>query len=538
MDTLQSVWGLAMRVLWKGQLGVGKPTAGWPCIGFLCAGLLAGMLPAAAAGSDRQPAPWVKLSLEKLGFPGVSNTFLEAGASLLTVNFLDDGHLLVTFGLRKLVPRLPGDASTDDDRLVAAEVVELPSGKVLAKTEWHMHDHGRYLWPLGQGRFLVRIGDRLSTMTPLVNLKTDPFARTLFPGRGGRPTVVYPSQDGRLLTVEIQVRLPGQEKTSLVGDMDTAARPQTETVIDFYRLSAAAPGSDSGMEVASAGAVLSQQPIYIPVDGDGYLWAQPNDRNRWSVTFDTFAGKTLSLGQIDSTCDPRLQMVSPSEFLAFTCRGGDDHVKMAAYGLDGQETWEEPMGALAGPVFAYAPAAGRFAISHTSDATPAMNSGNANLNQGSPTRQEVRVYQIASGDLLLKVDCGPVFKTAENFDLSSDGMLAAVVREGAVAIYRLPELGKRDREDIAAVAKFAPPAGNGPVVLGRLTGPRQTPEQTQSATVAPATPATPAPPAPTPSDTPRETAGADPSADPTPRTPPTLLKPGEKAEFPANGRPQ
>jgi hypothetical protein len=295
------------------------------------------------------------------------------------------------------------------------------------------------------------------------------------------------------------------------------------------------------MSVTPAGAVLSQQPIFIPVDADGYLWAQPNDRNRWSLTFDTFAGKTLSLGQIDSTCDPRLQMVSPSEFLAFTCRGGDDHVKMAAYGLDGQETWEEPMGALARPVFAYAPSAGRFAISHTSDATPSIN-GPANLNQGSPSRQEVRVYQIASGDLLLKVDCGPVFKTAENFDLSSDGMLAAVVRDGAVAIYRLPELGKRDREDIAAVAKFAPPAGNGPVVLERLTGPRQTPEQPQSATVAPATPPTPAPPAPTPAQPAPATAGAesaaDPSADPTPRTPPSLLKPGEKAEFPANGRPQ
>jgi hypothetical protein len=87
------------------------------------------------------------------------------------------------------------------------------------------------------------------------------------------------------------------------------------------------------------------------------------------------------------------------------------------------------------------------------------------------SRQEVRVYQIASGDLLLKAECSPVIKTAENFDLAADGSQLAVIRQGNIAIYKLPPLSKQDRADMAEIAKFAPAADNGPVALPRLTGP-------------------------------------------------------------------
>lgn len=437
-----------------------------------------------APRDDRAAKPWVQVSLDSLGFPGVSDTFLQTGASMLTVNFLDDSHLLVTFSTRDLVPRLAGDPKTDDDRMVAAKIVELPSGTVDAHTVWHMHDHGRYLWSLGGGRFLVRIGDRLSTMSPLANLgKPDAFERTTFPGQVYRPTAVLVSPDGGLLTLESVVSYvnPDGRAEVLLGDVG-ADQPVTRTVVQFFRLQDehgdeqgldAGKGGDADkplLQVVPAGTLASAQPVMLPVDADGYLWDEEMGRNVWSAGFDEAGGKTIDLGKIQSTCEPRLQMVSRGEFVAFTCQGVGSSVKMASYGLDGHETWEEGMGNLGTPAFAFAPAAARFALSRTVAAVPGVAMGTS-VDQGTAARQEVRVYQNASGDLLLKVECSPIFKSEENFDLSSDGLEAAVVRNGAIAVYKLPPLGKEDREDMAEVAKFSPPPGAGVVSLARLTVP-------------------------------------------------------------------
>jgi hypothetical protein len=134
------------------------------------------------------------------------------------------------------------------------------------------------------------------------------------------------------------------------------------------------------------------------------------------------------------------------------------------------------------------------------------------------------VYQNASGDLLLRLECTPAFRTAENFDLSADGMLAAVVRNGAIAVYKLPALTKRDRDDMAEVGAFAPPASLADVSLKRLVVPVKSVEATrrpltQNAAVS------------GPGAVPEAAVDLGSSAAASPRRPPTLLKPGEKPEF-------
>jgi hypothetical protein len=423
----------------------------------------------------RQGGPAVKLTLESLGVPPLGQNFLDAGASMLTVNFLDDKHLLLTYSERGLVPRLPDDPKDDDDRMVAAEILELPSGKKVARTEWHMHDHARYLWDLGQGRFMVRIGDSLSMMTPRAGLKDkgkDPFQRMAFPWRMGRPTALFVSEDGGLLTIEGQVVSPHSQTEIEVGDVETVKQDST-TVLDFYRLSG--DGTEAApLKVMASGTVRSPQPFYLPIDSRGYLWPNPTGNNQWTVTFDDMRGKTAPVGTLQSSCTPRLEMVSHSEFLAMTCRGSDDRVRMASYGLDAQETWQEDFGDFGPPVFAFAPEAGRFAVSRkvSDPVTPGGVQGGL-MPGPAPTpvdRQEIRVYQNVSGDLLLKTDCFPAMKTAENFSLAEDGSQLAVVRESSLEVYRLAELKPRDKEDIAEAVKLAPPEAAGPVVLKLLTG--------------------------------------------------------------------
>ena len=493
--------------------------------------------------APHQPQPFYKLSLEKLGFPGVSTQLLAAGASSLSVNFLDDTHLLVSFGLRGLVHRIAGDSPTDEDREVAIEIVDIPTGKVTARTQWHVHDHGRYLWPLGQGRFMVRIGGSLSILAPLAN-PAMPFQRISFPGRGLYPGGIFASPDGAILMVETE--LP-PDKTPAVVTWADSFTPQADTMLDLYRVtgdgSAATP-----VTINETHAVRSAQPLVLPIDQDGYLWPtdEGTDPNHWIVSFHEFGGKkqVQPVGDMLSTCQPGLQLLSRSEYLAITCSPFTDGRKMFTYGFDGHENWEESIGTSTALSFTLAPSAGRFAMSRISTSPGPIDPASQIAGQGEQ-HQEMRVYQTESGDLLLRTELSPLIKAGQNFDLSPDGEVAAAIRGGEILIYHLPEPTAQDRKDMAEAATFAPPPGaDSPITLEGIavkphpdeivSAPRvDTPVSTTPATSAPAS-NTPSP-ALTNSAVPASTASAD-SALPKPATsparkPPTLLLPGEQPEF-------
>jgi hypothetical protein len=415
------------------------------------------------------------LSFGSLGIPGISAAFVAAGSSMLTVNFVDDTHMLVTFGTRDLVPRIPSDPVDDDDRMVAAELIELPSGKVLAKTRWHLHDHARYLWSLGQGRFLLREAGSLGVFAPLANLSLkDPFLRVALPHRGGLLDAIILSPDARLLTVESHRPAPKPKLTGIdinLLDHNGAAMPQRQDLhLDFYRISGA--GSEaSPFNAVLAGSARAAEAVRLPVDGDGYLVANGGKRGHWLVDFEGFGGKPVPVGAVDSGCPPGLELVSPTQWVAFACRGATpDSMTIAAYDFAKHEIWEEPMGTMAAaPVFALAPAASRFAISRRlDDVVSSSNLPGTVPDQPAGPIQEVRVYGTQTGDLLLTLRCVPAFRNGENFDLSPDGMHLAIARNGAVEIFRLPELTKVDREDLVELRKLQPPESNAPVDLRRL----------------------------------------------------------------------
>ncbi len=116
-----------------------------------------------------------------MGFLPISSQFLLAGSSMYTLHYVDDKHLLLTYSTHRLLKRLPNEPPEDQDRYVEAVLIELPSGHVLARTQWRLHDHGQYLWSLGHGRFLLRIRDTLTTFAPVANLgTTEPFRERPF----------------------------------------------------------------------------------------------------------------------------------------------------------------------------------------------------------------------------------------------------------------------------------------------------------------------------------------------------------------------
>jgi hypothetical protein len=504
------------------------------------AGALVGLLgsvPAVAAAPKKDKQPNVQkqtIKLEEIGAPALSDRMLSVGASMMSVNVLDDTHLLVTHASRKLITRLKDDPADDDDRMVEAKVVELPTGRVVATTDWHLHDHARYLWSIGKGRFVLRIGNELSVLAPLANLGSpDPFLRIALPHQHGMPLAAVGSPDGGIFSVITQVPVAAQSGPKVVMGDNTDNLPKPTYAVDFFRVegegTTAAP-----LQMVGAGALHVDAPIVLPMDADGYLWADDGNRGNghWMVTFNDFNGGVVPVGAVDSNCAPRLRMASRSEFLAITCRL-QGLPTLRSFGLDGHETWEEDFGEFAEtPAFAYAPAAGRFAMSREWTSTSPQSGADPGV---STTNEEMRVYATESGDLLLKVEAAPLFHTPENFDLSEDGQVFVVVNGRGIEVYTLPPPGKRDLEDLAEVSKFAPPASDAPVRLAQLLSPH--PGTALPAAVATQQEALSAPVSTTtaearPSSGKAAEAVMEGDSQPTGvRQRPTLLNPGEKPEF-------
>jgi hypothetical protein len=443
---------------------------------------------AVARGADKanrqQPQPWVTISLRTLGVPSMPPAMMKVGSSMLTLDLVDDTHLLLTFSSRGLVPRVPDDPPDDEDRMVTAEVVELPSGRIVASKDWHMHDHARYLWRLGKGRFMVRSRHTLYAITPRALLGTaDPLQPLAFPSRDGLPVSVVMSPDENMLTVETV--LPPKKTAARAVDTGLMIEdPKPQVMLDFYRITGGDEASQP-LEMTGVGLVKAPSALMLPMDADGYLWPGDPQRGRWPLSFNEFGGREVKIGAVDSSCPPRLQMVSRFEFLAFTCMGTDSRTRMKAYGMDGHETWEESQGGTYGlPEFAFAPAAGRFAISRISSVVQEMDqfAGPASIPEGAT--QEVKIYQTESGDLLLKVPTSPVTRFAENFDLSEDGLVAAVVNDGAVEVYKLPKPSKQDAKDLEDAKGFSPPVSVAPVSFAKMEMPESGDDGSESTSVA------------------------------------------------------
>jgi hypothetical protein len=476
---------------------------------ILAALLLLLVIPSAFA---KGPEPPLRLPLEPMGFQPPGAGALAIGGILSTVDFIDEQHLLVTFSVRRLMKRLPEDPPGDQDRTIEAIVVHLPSGKVLARTNWRAHDYQQYLWNLGHGRFLLRIRDTLSTFIPLANLPNgDPFVLQPLIQSGRRVGAILLSPDRDLITIETL-----NPSTIIFGDSDTASASRPAQ-LNFYRILQPVQPIDRVI-LQSAGVALAAGLLDLSLTSSGYIEVAQESSTRWLFDFDPYVGKFVELSPFDTSCRPRPIFVSASEFVAFGCRGGSDRSEIGGFNMRGEQMWQQDfIEAHTSPNFSFAPAAGRFALSRN---LVAAGAGIAvDFAPSSVTMQEVSVYQTSTGKRLLRVEAAPVQKAGFNYDLSPDGLRLAVIRNGAIELHRLPNLTEVDEKAIKAAKVLQPAETNAPVNLrshGKPGSPSGPPAQA-SEPLAPAPPIQIQPPA--------EPAANPMAGDPTPgerRKPPTL----------------
>ncbi len=494
---------------------------------------IAGWAGTALATSPEQP---LRIPLDSLGYHTIQPAFLLSGGSLLTVHFADHDHLLVTFSVHRLMRRDEVLLPDDEDGTIGAYLLELPSGKLLAQTEWRVHDRGQYLWNLGQGRFLLRIRDQLTVIAPNA---ADGFQETPFLRVNRRILAIMMSSDKDLLTME------SVNSSYNAGAQGAAIIPQTEAapvLISFYRLFSDGPDGRH-LTVQAAGAVHARQPLALPVTSSGFLDAIQGGRDRWMFNFYTHAGKVSELSAFDTTCYPRTTFVSHSEFVAFGCKGSDRQ-DFAGFNLRGEEMWQQNFfEAYVAPWFSFAPAAGRFALGRIILTSP--TDAASELDTSQVRAEEVRVYQTYSGKILLRVECSPVERAGQNFELSADGLRLAAVQEtvvqhpatkddpayavhtAAILVYPLPALTAKDEASVHDEQGLAPEASNAAIRLSAYAPGANKDDSAAASVAASATESNAAPEPAADAGSPAASGDAQPEA---PRKPPSLYGPGEVPE--------
>ncbi len=457
----------------------------------------------ALALGPRANTPVISLPIGPLGFQAASPRLLAAGGSMFTLHFVDSTHLLFTFNNRSLIKRLPDASPEDDDRNVTALLLELPTGKVLARTEWRTRDREQYLWPLSHGRFLLRVRMHLTVIEPLVNLaKEEAFHEQPLLDFKRRIGYISVSPGGELLTIEtvpprhqiddggggsgpprgaqvLQLRTPAAVQAPAAAGAAAAAKPSAPPAVEFsseraglppvdlhfYRL--AVEGGAGGTEriaARSAGVLGAHNLISIPATADGFLDVMKESAGVYDFDYFSHTGKKMELSPYDTTCTPRPYFVSASEFVALGCHGGTERMMLSGFNLRGEEPWVQALsGQYIAPYLVAAPAAGRFAFSRV------LVSGSSydpdNVVPEVMNAQEVSVLQHHDGRLLLKVQATPIQRAGQNFDLSADGLAVAVLRGGNIEVYRLGSLSAQDVRAVEMAAKSAPERNDAAVRL-------------------------------------------------------------------------
>ena len=384
---------------------------------------------AQAREHDSGPQPTMRIPVEQLGYRPPGKLYILARYTSSSLDFLDATHLLLTFRQPRLLLRQEG--SDGLDQVIHADVLELPSGKIVAEEQWLLHDRGRYLWRLANDKVMLRIGSSLYETDSKLHLKP------LF----SSPTeleAVETSPDGKLLVVQNELeKHTAEEHEELVKKAaQSGSTPPSEDVqIRMMRL-------DQPKLMLSAHADAAGD---LPATIDGFFTQERlKDKDKddvWNVRFHPYEKPEPTGGdiiaQIESACEPSEKVLNQQSVLVLSCRPGHDDRFVAAYSLKSQKLWDGRWQSnFTWPAFRMAQSGTSVAISWIAVNHPV--SAMAPINDEDVQNQVLSVLDSQTGSLRLAVLLKPIVSAGGNFALSADGNRLAVLNHGEIEVYDLP----------------------------------------------------------------------------------------------------
>jgi len=388
---------------------------------------LAGFTALTAWGSKHEkvegPAPAVRIVTAPLGYYPLSSFYLMGRTSSVSLDFIDNDHLLFTFRVPGLLKRMQECKSDDEDQVIRAMVLHLPDGAVERSMDWRMHDRARYLWALRNGKFLVRQRDML--LTTDAKLELQPYLQSPTPIR-----LVKLSPGGQLLLVESDLEKHSEEEHRRLeqeAELNGLSSPREDVQMSILRLA-------DGVTVGHARAL---NPTDVPLIESGFLEALSGKGDHWMLRYRPFKGEPSNVADLASSCHPNENPVNDKTVFVSLCPNGSSNHIFEAISLDGKTLWSYKWDShFIWPTMAAADNGQRVAFSTLRVARPLSSIDP--FDESELQGQRIEVLDVESGRLDLTEFATPMLSGGQNYTLSPDGNRFAVLRENAIEIYDLP----------------------------------------------------------------------------------------------------
>ncbi len=359
-----------------------------------------------------------------LGFAPPAAHYLTHHITQMSLDFLDEDHVLITFRVPGLIPRpVTGGKIPPYERHIRAVVVQVSTGQSQAEDIWTLHDTDRYLWMLGDGRFLLRDGNLLRIGD--ASLRLQPFLR--FPGP--IDTIETDPLDHYLVAdTEEQSTLPIKKKPSLLSASGAMAESaQTDYLVRV-------------LDLATRKVVLfshTEGVIHLPLSENGYYQIQRADGLNWMISYSDMQGRGMPYWQVESVCLPPLEPIAPGLLLATPCGDDGSRALVMLSRATKSVLWHVNIPATSvWPVLARSASGLRFARA-TLELNQPITSGNP-IDPEDIRGQKVEVFNTSDGVLEFAVDADPTLDAGGNFALSPSARRVAVLRRGGIEVFDLP----------------------------------------------------------------------------------------------------
>jgi len=360
-----------------------------------------------------------------------------------SLNFVDANHVLVTFNRKGMVKRLPECTPDHEDRLMHAAIVEISSGKVVTETDWFLHDRRRYVWPLTSGKFLLRKWNSLYVVDS--NLK-----ERLLLTSPKKLLWVSVTPDGSQVIIETEY-----DKKTAALTRKVPSKSQPKFVVEFLDVKTLAP----------------QRSLYFNnltnVDGTSSGYADVIHKGDiWLLRFGPSVGKRRNLARVRSQTVPVVMYPTENSLLIGRCATAGCNFGVTAFTLTGHRMWRQHWQSLRSyPEIARSDDNTRFAVSSLRvervSTRPVLDDSQDDPFQTSVSerdvfRQEIQVFDTASGNSVLSISVSPAVVTGQNVSVSPDGGRLALLRGSSLELFDLPSKSADEQTKFAALKADVP----------------------------------------------------------------------------------
>jgi VWFA-related protein len=396
-----------------------------------------------AVESEPNPSTWIDLTAIGFHEPSRMERMAEEQRNV-SLDFVDRDHVLLTFNRKQMFKRLPGCTPDHEDRLMHAVILEIPGGKVVTEADWYLHDRRRYLWPLAPGRFLLRRWNTLYIVDAslhealLLNSPKDLLWVSVTP-------------DGSQIIVETE-----NDKKATASAPKSSAKPEPKYVVRFLDAKTLAPqrtllfNNLTNLTGTSAG--------YADVIRKGDIWL---------LRFGPTVTKRHNLARVRSQTVPNVLYPTGNTLLIGRCATAGCNYGVTAFTLTGHRLWRQHWPHLRSfPELTRSEDNSRFAVS-TVHVEPAVRRPpqpdderdspfQPQVSDGDPLRQEVQVFDTASGSSVLSVIVSPAVTTGQNVSLSPDGRRLALLRGSMLELFDLASMSEEEQAKFATLKSDIP----------------------------------------------------------------------------------